>query len=446
MLSGRRNSRNGRQKFLDAVSKNIENIPKRNTLVIAGDFQSEVTPQKGHVGRSTCLTPFHVDREALDPGALNLFLEAQGTVALNTWIGPAKPTQFNQSAETQKGTGQIDFILTRFPTADLTAKQVKVMPPPVGLWRQRVGHMRLQASIRVMTHHLLPKRKNHGTEATERKWTMLPDKWDRQLRRFTWPLRRQSRTNPPDASDIQSILNEQCARIFPPAVKPVLAHNEEIRHLWQLRKQAEHTPVGHGRIFRAWRAVARHWAAARKAKQHCYKAKREATQGDQRKVYQVVKKLAPWKPRDRVMVKDKQGNLLTKSQEHQALVEFSRDLFAPRCTQVDRTDNMLPLVFTIEQIEGQLSLTKVGKAAPPDTAPASACKICASKVAPLLQLAYSKFSHDAGLCLPERWTNAWIIWLPKPGKEANAPASLRPIGLMTPDAKEVLVGLLRDQL
>ena len=82
-------------------------------LIVGGDFQAEVQPQKGLVGRSTCNTPFHNSEEALDAGELNIFLEQHGLAALNTRQGSPAPTQFNPTASQGTGTSQIDFIMAR---------------------------------------------------------------------------------------------------------------------------------------------------------------------------------------------------------------------------------------------------------------------------------------------------------------------------------------------
>ena len=67
----------------------------RATLIVAGDFQAELTPQAPLIGRAVCRTPFHVGDAALDPHAFGRFVESYGLVALNTWCGKTQPTQFN---------------------------------------------------------------------------------------------------------------------------------------------------------------------------------------------------------------------------------------------------------------------------------------------------------------------------------------------------------------
>ena len=134
------------------------------------------------------------------------------------------------------------------------------------------------------------------------------------------------------------------------------------------------------------------------------------------------------------MLKDEDGKLLTQKQEHDSLVSYSKGLCVPEQAQPPRTDDTLPLVFTLQEVYGQLRITKVGKAVPARVAPAAAWKVAASEIAPLLQQALEQHAL-AGITLPSRWTDAWIVWLPKPGKAPSQPPALRSIGLMSPEAK-----------
>ena len=215
-----------------------------------------------------------------------------------------------------------------------------------------------------------------------------------------------------------------------------------IQHLWRLRKQARYTAVQAkrtGRLFAAWKAAIRYHLEAKKATKACHAKKRQeildllqltedaAQQGDQRKAYQMVKKLARGPPRNRVLLKDDNGKLTTKKEEHDCLVSFSKALFAPQIEQPQREQEVLPLVFTLEEVQHELQITQVGKAVPPGVAPAAAWRISADLVAPLLQQAFAQHA-TLNAVLPERWTDAWIVWLPKPGKAPSNPAALRPIG------------------
>ena len=56
-----------RQSLLNKLGRSIQGIPQRATLIVAGDFQAELTPQAPLIGRAVCRTPFHVGEAALDP-------------------------------------------------------------------------------------------------------------------------------------------------------------------------------------------------------------------------------------------------------------------------------------------------------------------------------------------------------------------------------------------
>ncbi|CAE6911839.1 kptA [Symbiodinium sp. CCMP2592] len=294
------------------VARSLTGIPLRATLIVAGDFQAEVSP------------------EALDPDALGMFMESNGLVALNTWHGAAKPTQFNQAPQNQVGTSQIDYIMTRTVTADPRAKFVKVAKPPIGTWRLHIGHYSLATDIRIMNHYLLPTRRPAQPAYNKKELDEAVRKGTEQARALELEIKTRVELLPQDSP-----------------------------HLNQAIMQA----------------TVRYRMAAKKAQKQCYADKRQATldllgqaeaaatSGDQRKVYQVVKQLAPWAPRNRVMLKDDQGTLLTQKQEHDSLVSYSRGLFAPPQEQPRREGVILPLIFTLEEVYGQLRITSVGKAA-----------------------------------------------------------------------------------
>ena len=362
--------RDKRQALLSKLGRAVAGIPLRATLVIAGGFQAEVKPAVPHVGRSTCNTPFHTGADALDPDALNTFLESHGLTALNTWCGPPQPTQFNQAPNNKTGRSQIDFIFTRLTTADAQAKRVRVAKPPIGTWRLHIEHFGLEAHFRVMNHFLLPARKaaamaidKTGLDEAAR----CHNKMAQQLRDAVAERVEQSAASSPTQKiDINQVLLQACQQTFPAVEKPPVKRNEVIQHLWQLRQQARYTAVQAkrtGRMFAAWRAAIRYHLEAKKAKKACQAKKRQeildllqiTEDGDQRKVYQMVKKLAPWAPRNRVILKD-DGKLTTSKEEHECLVSYSKALFAPQTEQPHREQEVLPFGLHLKRFSMNCAL------------------------------------------------------------------------------------------
>ena len=333
-----------RQSLLNRLGRSIQGIPQRATLIVAGDFQAELTPQAPLIGRAVCRTPFHVGDAALDPRAFGRFVASHGLVALNTWYGKAQPTQFNTAPNRGAGTSQIDHILTRLATADACAKHVRVEVPPIGTWRAHVGHHSLSTSVRVMNHFLLPQRTRprapfcvaEVTEAVR----MQGDKARELLTEIDNTICSRG-----EDEEINGLLMHACSRVFPLQVTQPRTPSGTIVHLWQLRAAARYTAVQRDpsrRILHAWRALATYRQAAVRAHKDCKDQKRRhildllakaegcAHRCDQRGLYQVVRQLAPWKPHTKILLKGEGGALLNHAQEHAALVEHSRQLFAPR--------------------------------------------------------------------------------------------------------------------
>ena len=447
-----------RQSLLNKLGRSIQGIPQRATLIVAGDFQAELTPQAPLIGRAVCCTPFHVGDAALDPHAFGRFVASHGLVALNTWYGKAQPTQFNTAPNRGAGASQIDHILTRLATADACAKHVRVEVPPIGTWRAHVGHHSLSASVRIMNHFLLPQRTRPRAPFCVAEVTDAVRMQGDKARELLTEIDNTICSRGED-EEINGLLMHACSRVFPLQVTQPRTPSGTIVHLWQLRAAARYTAVQRDpsrRILHAWRALATYRQAAVRAHKDCKDQKRRhildllakaegcAHRCDQRGLYQVVRQLAPWKPHTKILLKGEGGALLNHAQEHAALVEHSRQLFAPRQPPPDRTGVQLPLIFTVEEVEAQLRLTKVGRAVPPGIAPAAAWKLGATAVAPLLQRALQT-GAIANAALPSKWTDAWIVWLPKQGKAPSHPTALRPIGLMHPEAK-CLAALLRGRI
>ena len=210
----------------------------RATLIIAGDFQAEVRPAAPHVGRSTCNTAFHVGPEALDQDALNSFLETHGLVALNTWHGTPKPTQFNQAPQNKVGTSQIDYIITRVSTADPRAKYVKVAKPPIGTWRLHIGHYSLATDVRIMKHFLLPKRRPQHLIYNRQALDDAVRHDTPQAETLRAEIKARVELLEAGSPEINTAILQACCQVFPPAAKVPAQPNGTIQHLWQLRLRA----------------------------------------------------------------------------------------------------------------------------------------------------------------------------------------------------------------
>ena len=136
-----------RHKVLDKVSRTIQHIARRDTLIVAGDFNAELLPSQGHTGTARDNTARHVGAEASDPQSFTRFIEDCDLIALNTFH--CKPP-YTYSG--QQGNSQIDYVLTRSISADAQAKQPQVFEPQIGGWKE-LGHRAIAASTLASASH-----------------------------------------------------------------------------------------------------------------------------------------------------------------------------------------------------------------------------------------------------------------------------------------------------
>ena len=144
-----------RQLLLDKCTASIQGMARRDTLIVAGDFNSEVQHVPRLIGHSLNCSEYH---KALDPHTLTRFVQHNDLVVLNTWRLKDPCTNY-----TRTGNSQIDFIMVRILSADAGAKRVHKCTAPFGTWKE-MTHQALIADIRVIRHFHLP-RPLHLTQA-----------------------------------------------------------------------------------------------------------------------------------------------------------------------------------------------------------------------------------------------------------------------------------------
>ena len=140
-----------RHQVWQALDRCLSRVPVRDSLALAGDFNTPLQPQWRHVGAHTCVLPCHPPE---DMEAFSSLLTAHDLVALNTWRRPPDcrpPSTFRfQDLESQ-----IDFILTRHVDANDQARRAHAMRRfHVGASRHSGAvHFPLQAHLTLRCPH-----------------------------------------------------------------------------------------------------------------------------------------------------------------------------------------------------------------------------------------------------------------------------------------------------
>ena len=441
--------RTRRDKVWKQLDRAISAQPKRNLLVIGGDFNVQLGPQGGTVG--TAVQRRHTqDQIAEDPDRLMDILSTHELCAVNTWKGP-KASMVTYRVGTH-GT-QIDFLITRVRNADAVAKTSRpLLAFPVADWRLGGQHLPVHASFGTSLKPWMNKPTNDTPNRTDL-YSLRPD--DPRVASFRQSVEDQLMESNVTAERLNQALNQACTQHFPAVRKPrEVAHHANdavlrpIRHLWQLwrsLKQIQRAGNDLKCCFQVWST----FTSFKKQKKVVQKAGREsrkskvdallneaaaaATRQDMRGLYQVVRKLAPKQEYRRVQTPSKNGAILTPSEEMEELRIFFTNVYSgDTCTMEFVTPCEIP---TVEVLENALNNIRVTKAVPSCCAPASLWKHCAPVLAKRL---LRDLWEGQAPTVPKLWKDCWITLLAKPGKRSKRPESLRPIALQCVGGKTVL--------
>ena len=450
------------QKRRDDLWKQLDRatsaLPKRNLLVLGGDFNVQLAPHGRVVGTAVQHRHAH-DQVAEDSDKLLDILTMHDLCAVNTWRGPKSSMVTYRMGK--HGT-QIDFIITRRGSADVITKTSKPMPDfPVADWRLGGQHIPVLASFRrglKSWMHELPK--NHLKRVDL--CNLNPD--DPRLISLRQTVDDMLKGSHLTAEGINQVLSMAYERHFPVVRKPkeVAHHDNEavlrpIRHLWQLWRSFKQVQRG-GNDFRCCFQVRRAFQSFKKQKKVVQRAGQEsrrskvdnllneaagaAARQDIRGLYQVVRKLAPKQEYKRVQIHSKNGEILAPGEEMAELKVFFTNVYSENtCTMEFEAPCVAP---TVEVLEYALGKVHVMKAVPTCCAPAALWKHCAPVLAKYLHQLLSALWNGRAPNVPQLWKDCWITLLAKPGKRSKRPESLRPIALQCVGGKTVLRTICQD--
>ena len=155
----------------------------------------------------------------------------------------------------------------------------------------------------------------------------------------------------------------------------------------------------------------------------------------------MLKQLRPWQPSQKAQLKDPRGFLLSPSGELEELRKYAADVFGKYPRLQDNFVELPPLAPTL--LAKHIASIKPGKAVPKGAALAAAWKICAQPIAEALSAYCRELPPEQAL--DDGLLSADLCLIPKPGKPADKPTQLGPLGMLRPDAKG-LAGTAREML
>ncbi|CAE7771585.1 pol [Symbiodinium sp. CCMP2592] len=447
-----------------AISTIVQQTPQRHHLLIAGDFNANLTPQHPHVGGAATRSP-----AANHSPELQQLLAEGDLCALNTWHTPHRDTYV-----TPTHNSQIDFVVVRCAEAKGKAKHcIPLVRFPVAGWRQ-AGHRPLHAEL-----WLRPFRRQEPAHLPAQHRCQL-DVLQQAVADQTEPAQAMQthvearvqqllQQSSPNASCLQASLNQilwdAAEKFFPVKPKPDnrISNNPQYkasaRQTWALYARLKSASVvTFSHIWRKWRLLVQFRKASRALRQQSKDLKRAfyeqqiqeaeeaAARHDQRTLYQIVKRMAPksYKTASRLLGPD--GRLMTPSGELQAILQHGKQTFAALIDVEHPLEPDEPLHIPEQSLQDELRALKLRKAVPAHIAPAAVWKQCHACLGSCLASALNDhFALPAQQPLQHDWKDCYIKWLPKPNKPPVSVEALRPIGLQCPTTK-ALAGALRERL
>ena len=250
------------------------------------------------------------------------------------------------------GNSQIDFIMVRILSADAEAKRIHKCTAPFGAWKE-MTHQALIADVRVIRHFHLPRplsqtQANYAVNDLDRAYRMQDPTIHTLAHRVQQKL---ESIAVPTADQVNRVLLQTVAEIYPAPSRGITGHNhrrallraflkawQEIKtqpdglggsvislptrvyHLWQRRRDLLHSRLYDASgIIRTWKWIVLYMKAGRQSEQyhcqsqrattlgHLQQAERAAQQHNTKRLFGIVKRMIPWKPRPRIMLRQPDG-------------------------------------------------------------------------------------------------------------------------------------------
>eukprot|EP00438_Fugacium_kawagutii_P008108 Skav222129 [mRNA] locus=scaffold1181:747034:753600:- [translate_table: standard] len=449
-----------RHSWWQALDRLLTTLPKRNYVLLQGDFNCSLPHCPGLVGLTSFPTstgprsgPAHHDMHQFSH-----IIRQHKLVALNTW----STTQASYRHQDQLS--RIDHIFTRLDHADPAAKHVHhdwdfplIQHPDHSHFPQITSIPCARRWKPPPTNTITLQQRLRGRLAAlqcSESWMDFQHDSHLALSTAVDNLQPECTEHSP-VETIHACLLPPFQRSFGTSHSRSVTPNSQYQSKWQHRWKATHQPCTLFGIFRGWfhwtqfrnasrdiQKVAQHQRELR-AQQLICDAQQASDKHDQFHLYRLINQYSPKVSQVKIQLKQN-GCMLTPQEAHQHLVEYVRTTWAGPDDSWYVPQPLQSFPFTREELEAKLLHTPSSKAVAPGCVPGSAIHPHATMIAhALMPLLYEWWTRSV-VHIPQEWKASWVIWLAKPKKQPNQASHLRAIALQEPIGKQVL-GLLIDK-
>jgi len=451
-----------RTAWWNCLDRYLGTLPRRNVLLLAGDFNCRLTAAKGHVGCSEFVlnSAMRMGSPHPDEGLFLSIVRAHHLVALNTWSSKLGP-----SFHGCNGCSRIDFSFTRFSTADGCARDIQYLINAPFLECPHVGHFPLLGQLRKFW---IPPQADQQTagitmqqrDAGRRAYLDQSSTWQRFLHdsapAIESHLTQADSHDPeliPELHHIASKVYQSCFPCQPcQMTQPMDGTGRSlILDKWRHREKCKLPVLPTPRnVLRSWFHLARFQLLKRSHKQHAYQTRQQAFETilaqaqtaadnhDSFQLFRVSNRFAPKMSKRRMQLRNVHGNIATPMEERAILHAFVAKTWTgpptvPRCCP-----HVTGLPFGPEELLRALRTIPIARAVARPFTPGLIWRSHADLIMPHLYRILQKIWDCPQPEVPACWKDAWLLLIPKPMKPACTPDALRPLALQEPLGKAVI--------
>lgn len=440
-----------REHYIQTLSSTLTRIPRRNLLYMAGDFNTTIPCSSEVIGNGSFMHcgQLHTGSTHQDWMQLHDLCRAQGLVALNTF-----DVQLGGTFIFPEGMSRIDYIFSRQTHLDHHARQIAYLHNFPLLPHTGSFHLPLLTTVRKQWQHYAQKGSHKWTYARRMgmadHWKWNTEYWQQCSEHITHCFQRKIQS-PVDSSkqlhdDINMTIKPTSTQQAPGVpFGSVSLFADFCQCTSQIRKTAL-VNLGSHQLFRLWKLVTtrrrlqklmtKHSREARKNRLRdiMQKAQDAANAKDQYELYQCIRKLAPKQIYKRIQLRNAAGEILSPTESAEFIADWWQQVYLG--PELDFDTNITSWPFTISDVHKTFASFDARKALDHHYAPSVIWKTH-PKLASQMLTRHAEHWVQQG-ALPDDWSSASIVFIPKVGKPMNDPSSLRPIALLEPLSKSVM--------
>lgn len=371
-----------RQKFWTLLDQYLNRLPNRNQLICSGDFNCALQQQLPWSGTHGFRWQDRHQQgyQHRDHHRFHALLADQQLVALNTWNESKGPTYYHGDFA-----ARIDFICTRLHACDGKSKDVAYLNTAEFVPINNAHHIPILATVKKIhvQYHVasVPKACNLDQRARCRQ---------AQLQ---------------DLPQWHDLTASVCAAVTQ-LTESVWKHWSAFRRLQRVQqKQARQAKI-------------------RRFQDMCQELQHAANRHDAHGMFKIINQYTPKKSMSRIRLRTPDGHIADQYATHSMLSEYVQRTWQGPSDLPKFHEGPPGVPFDADQIRCAVLRLHPNKSVAMPSLPAIIWKGTPDQIATFLHETLQEWWGQYPPIIPQDWKDAWLYFIPKPGKPSNSPANL----------------------